>query len=81
MLPGGPFEGIGWQETNGFIMIEKSCHTCKYGIYDNEEKFIQAVTLICDKKAEANPDGSISDPKRYVCNLWEQNDIYKWMRI
>jgi hypothetical protein len=73
------FSSIDWDERNGFVMIEKSCHSCNYGIYENEDEYIRARTLTCEKRIEAKHDGKIADPKRYVCNLWEQGDIYRWI--
>jgi hypothetical protein len=51
-------------------MIEKSCHSCEYGVYENQEESIRAITLTC--RTEANYDGEVVDPKRYVCNLWRE---------
>jgi hypothetical protein len=65
------FASIDWQQTNGFVMIEKSCHTCKFGTYENQEEFNRAAVLTCEKRAEVN-DGKIVDPKCYVCNLWQR---------
>jgi hypothetical protein len=68
------FASIEWQQNNGFIMIEKSCHSCKHGIYENEEEFNQAASLICEKMIKAKHNGEIVDPKQYICNLWEQGN-------
>jgi hypothetical protein len=58
-------------------MIEKSCHTCEYGIYENQEEVNYAVILTCEKMIEENHNGEIVDPKQYVCNLWKQGDLYR----
>jgi hypothetical protein len=73
------FASIDYKESIGFVMIEKSCHTCEYGIYENQEQSIRAAVLTCIKVVKAKHNGEISNPKRCVCNLWEQNDIYRWM--
>jgi hypothetical protein len=69
------FTSIEWKRDNGFVMLERSCHTCKHGIYESQEEFDRARTLICEKMVEAKYDGEIVDPTRYVCNLWEQGDM------
>jgi hypothetical protein len=68
------FSKIDWGFKNGFKMIEKSCHICKHGTYAGGDEFKKAVCLTCDKMAAAGVCGEIADPKRYVCNLWEQYD-------
>jgi hypothetical protein len=53
-------------------MIKKSCHTCEYGGYENQEEVDRAMRLTCGKMTGAKTDGEIVDPKRYVCGLWRQ---------
>jgi hypothetical protein len=72
---------VDWQQNNGFVMIEKSCHTCEYGIYESQEKLNRAVTLLCEKMAEAEHDAEIVDPKHYVCNLWKQRNKERILEI
>jgi hypothetical protein len=71
------FASIDWQQTNEFVMVEKSCHTCKYGVYENQEAFNQAVSLICEKMMEARYNAEVVDPKRYFCKKWKQRDMYE----
>jgi hypothetical protein len=79
ILTDSQFASVDWQRNNGFVMIEKSCHTCEYGVYESQEKFNRAVTLVCEKMVAANHDVEIVDPKQYVCNLWRQRDMDKDM--
>jgi hypothetical protein len=71
------FASTDWQQKNGFVMIEKCCHTCEYGAYENQEDSNQAVLLICKKMTDSNYNAEVIDPKRYVCKKWKQRNMYE----
>jgi hypothetical protein len=68
------FATIDWQQNNGFIMIEKCCHTCEFGVYGSEE-LKRSNILVCIKMMEAGHDAEIVDSKQYVCDRWNQRDV------